>query len=411
MFASRFITWRLPFKRVWFDLSLLSLIALITAAVFYLLLLQALDDAKHTAYLVNTAGKQRMLSQNIALDVFRLKALAQDPQEDVTVHGLNRQQLLARMQSHLDMMALQNRQLTLLSPVLDREPLGALSPALQQMYFGEGDLFDEVNSYIALVEQVMHAAPSSPLWNEVNYRAEPLLQKLNQVVNQYQLEGEQGFARIEEIKNQVWLIILFMVLAQVTLIFLPLLKKVLSLHKVNQNLQDIAEHDALTGLRNRVNMEQALEQAWSRFQCEAQPFAVLMLDIDFFKHVNDDYGHQAGDMVLKRIAELLTETVRGEDAIFRAGGEEFVVVLQDIDYSSAREKAEQLRRVVASCPFDIHKNTPLYITISIGGYHVACEQDQDIKHILKNADQALYRSKREGRNRVSFCDVGSGHSA
>ncbi|MGE4502922.1 MAG: GGDEF domain-containing protein [Thiomicrospira sp.] len=59
----------------------------------------------------------------------------------------------------------------------------------------------------------------------------------------------------------------------------------------------------------------------------------------------------------------------------------------------------------------VRKNTPLYITISIGGYHVACEQAQDIKHILENADQALYRSKREGRNRVSFCDVGSGHSA
>jgi two-component system, cell cycle response regulator len=173
--------------------------------------------------------------------------------------------------------------------------------------------------------------------------------------------------------------------------------------KLRDNVQlsiEAAITDALTGLHNRRYMESHLgtlvEQAVSR----AKPISVLVLDIDFFKSINDTHGHAAGDDVLKEFSQRLRKAVRGIDLACRYGGEEFVVVMPDTDIGVATVVAERLRRRIASEPFAINQNSrTVQATISVG---IAAMQSCEDKasDIVKRADQALYRAKRDGRNRV-----------
>jgi two-component system, cell cycle response regulator len=162
---------------------------------------------------------------------------------------------------------------------------------------------------------------------------------------------------------------------------------------------ELAITDALTGLHNRRYMEThistLIEQAFSR----GQPLAVLVLDIDHFKLINDTHGHDAGDEVLREFALRVRKSIRGIDLACRYGGEEFVVVMPETDLAAATAVAERLRRRIASEPFAIQGGARgIEVTISIG--IAALGADDDAASVIKRADQALYRAKRDGRNRV-----------
>jgi len=139
-----------------------------------------------------------------------------------------------------------------------------------------------------------------------------------------------------------------------------------------------------------------VEQAHAR----GKPLTVLVLDIDFFKAVNDTHGHDAGDDVLREFAVRLKKSIRGIDLACRLGGEEFVVVMPDTDMAVATMVAERLRRRIAADPFPIARGErKVEVTISIG-LAALSGADDSAAHVLKRADQALYRAKRDGRNRV-----------
>jgi two-component system cell cycle response regulator len=167
---------------------------------------------------------------------------------------------------------------------------------------------------------------------------------------------------------------------------------------VQQSVQ-MAITDGLTGLYNRRYMETHLDALMERACERERPLAMLLVDIDFFKSVNDTHGHDAGDDVLREFAERLRGSVRGIDLACRFGGEEFVVVMPDADLGTASTVAERLRGRIATPPFRLGSGGTLDITISIGvaGRNPG-ERDGDV--LLKRADQALYRAKRDGRNRV-----------
>jgi two-component system cell cycle response regulator len=173
--------------------------------------------------------------------------------------------------------------------------------------------------------------------------------------------------------------------------------------RLRDNVQlsiEMAVTDSLTGLHNRRYMETHLgtlvEQAASR----GKPLSVLVLDIDFFKSVNDSYGHDAGDDVLREFAVRVRKSIRGIDLACRYGGEEFVIVMPETDMAVASMVAERLRRRIAGDPFPLSPDgAAIEVTISIGLAALAGAQDTALS-ILRRADQALYRAKRDGRNRV-----------
>jgi two-component system cell cycle response regulator len=181
------------------------------------------------------------------------------------------------------------------------------------------------------------------------------------------------------------------------------IKKKRYAERLRDNVQmsiEAAITDALTGLHNRRYMETHLNGLVEQAASRGKPIAVLVLDIDFFKSINDTHGHDAGDEVLREFALRIRKSIRNIDLACRYGGEEFVIVMPETDMAVARMVAERLRRKIAGEPFPISKGAKsLEVTLSIGIGALNGVGD-NAASILKRADQALYRAKRDGRNRV-----------
>lgn len=157
-----------------------------------------------------------------------------------------------------------------------------------------------------------------------------------------------------------------------------------------------AHRDPLTGIGNRASLEQHLGREVALARRHHHPLSLLIIDIDWFKHVNDRHGHAVGDAVLRSVAHVIEEGLRGDDLLFRFGGEEFVVLLRDTRQDGAAIVAERIRATVeaAICACD---GKDIGITVSLG---VATLREEDGDSLFDRADHALYQAKNQGRNRV-----------
>ena len=181
------------------------------------------------------------------------------------------------------------------------------------------------------------------------------------------------------------------------------IKKKRYTERLRDNVQmsiEMAITDSLTSLFNRRYMETHFAALVEQAAARGKPIAVLILDIDYFKAVNDSHGHDAGDDVLREFSLRIRKAIRNIDLACRYGGEEFVIVMPETDMTVATMVAERIRRRIATEPFAIQQGTRnLEVTISIGIAAIGAPGDTAAA-ILKRADQALYRAKRDGRNRV-----------
>lgn len=168
-------------------------------------------------------------------------------------------------------------------------------------------------------------------------------------------------------------------------------------------LEELATTDPLTGLGNRKQIMTSLELQMEGFCRHGTNFSLLMLDIDFFKKVNDTYGHQAGDSVLVEIAGILSTTLRTLDTAGRYGGEEFLVILDTADQAQAAQSAERIRQAVERHVFLCHGHE-LRITVSVGA-SVIYPTDETVDNLIARADKALYMAKSKGRNRVCVPNI------
>lgn len=166
----------------------------------------------------------------------------------------------------------------------------------------------------------------------------------------------------------------------------------------NTRLEKLATTDPLTGLANRKQIMTSLDKEMEAFCRHSTSFAVLMIDIDHFKRVNDTYGHQAGDNVLVGVANILTAILRTLDTAGRFGGEEFLVILETTDHDQAMHTAERIRQAVAKHSFP-WQGELLKVTVSVGCGAIL-PQDETVDELIGRVDQALYRAKEGGRNRV-----------
>jgi two-component system, cell cycle response regulator len=167
-----------------------------------------------------------------------------------------------------------------------------------------------------------------------------------------------------------------------------------------QKSLEMAVTDSLTGLYNRRYMTNHLATLVDEGAHSGKSLSLMILDIDFFKAVNDTYGHGAGDEVLKEFAKRISMNVRGIDLACRLGGEEFVVVMPDTGLETATSIAQRLRTRVAERSFSTDTETTIDVTVSIG-LASANWPDDNAEALLERADQALYKAKRDGRNRVN----------
>ncbi|UTA46430.1 GGDEF domain-containing protein [Simiduia sp. 21SJ11W-1] len=164
-----------------------------------------------------------------------------------------------------------------------------------------------------------------------------------------------------------------------------------------QDALKAALHDALTGTGNRVAMDNAMRRELQLANRNEQPLALMMLDLDHFKQINDTYGHAVGDEVLHEVAQTVMQVARATDMTFRYGGEEFAVVLNNTDLRGAEIIAERVRTAISELEIQQGNHT-LQVTASIG----ICQwkPEMHVKTFFEQADKALYLAKQQGRNRV-----------
>lgn len=401
-------------------------VALIAALSTGALLTQrsSIKDTEYTAFLVNVSGRQRMLSQRVALYSHRLTHARYGRRENVPVELAAVTALAAAMETMGDA----NRQL---STGVFPDRTVAVSKELQGYYFGEVNLAARVEQYLGFVKEVLDAGSEQQAKlavAKIDERTDALLRDLNAVVSQYQREGEARLVELQRLELLVWIVTLFTLILEVLFIFKPMARMVLlfasqqanlldnlqdlvaqrtkKLQQANQKLQEMASRDPLTNLKNRLTMEQDIEALLERFHKNRADFALAMIDIDWFKQVNDEYGHAAGDFVLTELSQLLRDELREYDEIYRTGGEEFVLLINRIGMSEAVEKLQKLRIAVAEHMFIFEaRNIPL--TISGGLYHTHLNSVGDVHDLLKRVDEALYSAKHAGRNQIHVVQRGN----
>jgi diguanylate cyclase (GGDEF)-like protein len=174
------------------------------------------------------------------------------------------------------------------------------------------------------------------------------------------------------------------------------------LMKANEKLRTLALQDGLTGLYNHRHFHEILAQELERSKRHSRYLSLILFDIDFFKKVNDTFGHLIGDHVLKRIAAQIKKVTRTSDSLARFGGEEFAIVLPETNAAGLRVFGERIRRGIAG--MEIGAQDQFFkVTVSVGG--TTYEPDMNIDHqdiMIDVADKAVYQSKSLGRNRFSF---------
>lgn len=166
---------------------------------------------------------------------------------------------------------------------------------------------------------------------------------------------------------------------------------------MQRSLHALVEQDVLTGLHNRRYGDRRLHQLHAQHPTVSSNFTIALGDIDFFKKVNDTYGHEAGDIVLKGVSELIKKYVNGDGYASRWGGEEFLFVFESISYKQSVERLESFLEELRNTTF-MYKETPIRVTMTLGV--AVCQPNDNLNILLKYADDKLYKGKTEGRNRI-----------
>ena len=180
-------------------------------------------------------------------------------------------------------------------------------------------------------------------------------------------------------------------------VFLMASLSLIKSRKLIKRLRGLALTDPLTDIHNRRYLELYMEKAIPICQRNDDPMTLIIFDIDHFKSINDSYGHNAGDMVLKKVAEVVKRMIRHSDVFIRTGGEEFIILLPSCPLQQGIKLAERIRKEIESTSFT-YKETRIWVTVSMGITEYI--RGQDLHQFIERADQALYRAKNSGRNRV-----------
>lgn len=394
----------------------ISLLAVLLSGAFYTLKI-ALKTTESTALIVNSSENQRMLSQRIAL-YSQLYYLT------ISDHKNNNERMRIRELLNKASIEMRDANERLLSGEISSENNHEQSYEIHELYFGQKHLKDRIDNYLILIDKLTHAKThqeAGKVTDKIISSSIPLVNDLNTAVSQYQKEGDANIKKIQVMVVTIWIVTIITLLLEIIFIFQPMAYKMGSLFQkivwhehnlqeeikirtnnltqANEKLAHLASHDPLTGLKNRLNMEKELQGLIDHQHVYQSSYAVVMLDIDWFKKINDTYGHDAGDFVLTELAKIFLESIRPQDSVYRAGGEEFVVIFNRITQEQAVAKCEKIRQRIQEHQFVYHEVT-FQMTISIGIYHPECGKVNNVTEILKLADNALYEAKRTGRNKI-----------
>jgi len=359
----------------------LGLIAFLTIAS-HVTLNRVLATHDGSAAVVNLSGRQRMLSQRIASLAGQIRLGVPDARADL-LHAADlfetaHHQLLAETTGNA---------------------AGRSAEAFRAAYFGgDNPLDSEVSAYLRLARKIAAEPAASPaidgdLKALFAKARTTLLSRLDHVVQLHQEDSEAQLSRLQQLQRVTMFVVLAALAVEALLIFRPMV------HRITRNareLRHLATTDPLTNTLNRREFFERGEIEVLRARRSGKPPAILMIDVDHFKRINDQFGHAGGDAALRALADGLRGSLRPGDLLGRMGGEEFAILLPHMSREGGTRLAERLR--MAACGLSIvHDGRPVSFTISIG---VVGDKQAGLSALLEEADAALYQAKQAGRNQV-----------
>jgi len=354
----------------------------------FLIIDSIVSRQQHMASVINVSGRQRMLSQRVALLSLQLA--------DANTSAAKESAETALRES-IDLMRRSHRDLVEGSLALGIDP--PKKKELKDIYFSPPhDLNHRVPEFLASADQVLEAAvqgaPAQSKYAAAQVVAladKSLLESLDTAVSQYAADSEALFLQSQIRVTIVTLSMLVALATEALFIFRPLLRRM-------RELVSMAQSDPLTGCYNRRSFMEAADRDFARSKRTGSPLSMIFFDIDRFKQINDQHGHAAGDAVIRALTEVVTKTLRTTDVLGRLGGEEFVVLLPDTDIENAVMVAEKLRSAVEAVLVK-YENLSLRFTSSFGVVQRS-EQDGDTLVMIERADSYMYQAKSAGRNCV-----------
>lgn len=356
----------------------------------HMVLDRVLEANEGAASVVNISGRQRMLSQRIAGAGAQL-ALGLRGARGELVKAADEFETAHRMLIEGDA--------ALKLPAVK-------APTLENIYFKRPYQLDrQVKDFIAEARQLASIPDGDPrmlstLAPMLAAAAEPLLSGLNAVVTAHQEISERRLGQLKWIQSISFVVVLITLVAEALAIFRPMVRRIVG---YTRELMRLATTDPLTGALNPRGFTARAVAELGRADRYRRRTSLLMIDADYFKVINDRYGHAAGDVVLRCLATEISKSLRPSDFLGRIGGEEFAVILAETGQHEAANVAERIRVLVERTPIDTGPGR-IRVTISIGVTE-CLSGEFDLGAALGRADIELYKAKSSGRNRVECSPV------
>lgn len=358
----------------------LSLIAALSMSAHFILD-KVISVQSNAATIINISGRQRMLSQRIGMLSYHYS---------INPNSYNKEALskaITLMETSHIALTKGDESLNLSSQI---------PPKVYEIYYGKHyNLDHEVKEYINQSKQFLAQPDNKEVFVHIMGKShDSLLDGLDQVVKEYESQSIEQITMITLTQRIVLIIIIATLLAEAFFIFRPIIRKV---KYFAMKLYELATHDYLTTFANRRLTLEILEKHIKRATIDQKPVSIMMIDIDFFKKINDAYGHNVGDSVIITVSQIISNAIRPTDTCGRWGGEEFLVVLPDSNLDDAQIVAQ---RILSSIENETIKVDHLQIntTVSIG--LATYDNLESVSNFIERADLALYKAKENGRNRI-----------
>lgn len=372
-----------------FSLAIVALLSLAALVLF----LRFSGEQSRAGNLLGLAGAQSILVQRASLNTLEYLSTSSAEVKDLAAK---------------DLVTLEENEKSLLSGHYDNINSGrssSLSMQIQGMYFNPPeDAIRKLAEFRSLVSQSLAQNPQdlSPekitvLINEILTLAKnDLVESMSVIARQISLENQQRIRNAKAVYSAIFALICVIIIGVVFFVLCPMHKRI---EAYSDHIKKDADFDPLSGLLNRRSFALLASSALASTQRYDKSMSVISFDIDFFKSINDTYGHLAGDLAIRHISKILKENARSSDLVSRFGGEEFIVLLTETSAKDALLAAEKIRQAVASSEFT-YRGNKISLTVS-GGVSSIEAHENNMEGLLSRADKALYQAKSSGRNKIA----------